>query len=441
MEKLKLDLWRTLQELTADQFNSFKWFLNERGIPKARLEKATWQDTVDLMVQRYQGPGALRQTLEVLAIISRNDLVQHLQESSSALTAVNDADAAPLRSDFERMKADVGAKLALMIQERKEKVREIQRSAELSGRSADRHIVDSERAFNVLLRAVKRSLSDLIDAINEERRTTQKQASAFTKELEQEISELANTREKMEQLSYTEDHLHLLKSFSPVTPSTNWTEVGIRPTSYGGTVGTAMKQLVAQVSAEKDKLIGKAKLNRVQEFARDVTLDPETANPYLVLSDDGKQVCYCGNPQKLPDTPGRFNTAINVLGKQSVSSGRFYFEVQVEGKSSWDLGVVKESVQRKGSINTTAANGYWTVFLRNGGEYKSSAGSLRPKRPPNKVGVFVEYDKGSVTFYDVESTNVIHTFTDCRFSERLHPFFSPGKNAGPLVITPVTFTD
>lgn len=87
MEKLEEQLWGTLQRLTKDQFQSFKWFLKKRvlegfpGIQEAPLEEAGRRETVDLMVQKYQGSGALKVTLEVLRKISRNDLVEELLEA------------------------------------------------------------------------------------------------------------------------------------------------------------------------------------------------------------------------------------------------------------------------------------------------------------------------------------------------------------------------
>ncbi|XP_062299563.1 NACHT, LRR and PYD domains-containing protein 12-like [Scomber scombrus] len=79
MEKLKEELWKTLQDLKEDEFNDFKWFLNPEGIPKADLENAARRDTVDLMVQKHQDHGALQLTKTVLEKIGRNDLVQSLQ--------------------------------------------------------------------------------------------------------------------------------------------------------------------------------------------------------------------------------------------------------------------------------------------------------------------------------------------------------------------------
>ncbi len=179
----------------------------------------------------------------------------------------------------------------------------------------------------------------------------------------------------------------------------------------------------------------------------DVTLDPDTAHPDLILSDDGKQV-RCGDiRQKLPDKPERFNKCVNVLGKEGFSSGRFYFEVQVKGKTEWDLGVARESINRKGTISLRPSNGYWSVWLRNGDEYKAGDDprvSLSLRVKPQRVGVFVDYEEGLVSFYDVESSSHIYSFTAQSFTENLYPLFCPclndgGKNSSPLIITPVNY--
>ncbi len=181
----------------------------------------------------------------------------------------------------------------------------------------------------------------------------------------------------------------------------------------------------------------------------DVTLDPDTAHPKLILSDDGKQVRDGDIRQKLPDTPERFDACVNVLGKKGFSSGRCYFEVQVQvkGKTDWTLGVARESINRKGTIRLSPSDGYWTVCQRNGDEYKACEDapvslSLRVKL--QRVGVFVDYEKGLVSFYNVESSSHIYSFTAQSFTEKLFPFFGPclndgGKNSSPLIITPVNY--
>uniref|UniRef100_A0A3B4Y2A4 B30.2/SPRY domain-containing protein n=1 Tax=Seriola lalandi dorsalis TaxID=1841481 RepID=A0A3B4Y2A4_SERLL len=183
-------------------------------------------------------------------------------------------------------------------------------------------------------------------------------------------------------------------------------------------------------------------LQSVQQFAVEVTLDTDTAHPNLILSDDGKQVHHGDVRKNLPDSPKRFNSCVNVLGKESFSSGRFYFEVQVKGKTAWTVGVAKESIDRKGDITLSPEDGFWTVWLRNGDEYKAIASpsvDLSLKMPPQKVGVFVDYEEGLVSFYDPEAADLLYSFTDCSFTEKLYPYFSPctndkGRNSAPLII-------
>ncbi|XP_045897809.1 E3 ubiquitin-protein ligase TRIM21-like, partial [Micropterus dolomieu] len=357
-------------------------------------------------------------------------------------------DVVPLKEGYEGKKAELGkteAETQQMIQKRRLKIQEIKRSVELSKEDADREIAGGVQVFSALKESVERSQAELIDTIKEKQRETEKQAEGFIKELEQEISELKKRSSEVEQLSRSEDHLHLLQrllSLNAAPPTKDWTEVSVRPPSYEGTVGRAVNQLEETLSKQMKKLL-EAELKRVQQYAVDVTLDPDTAHPALILSDDGKQV-NCGDVKKnLPDNPERFDYCPCVLVKQSFSSGRFYYEVQVKGKTDWDLGVARESINRKGKITASPQKGYWMICLRNENKYQAFADPavrLFLKSQPEKVGVFVDYEEGLVSFYDVDAAALIYSFTGCCFTEKLYPFFSPcrnngGKNSAPLIIT------
>ncbi|KAJ3583979.1 hypothetical protein NHX12_015476 [Muraenolepis orangiensis] len=188
-------------------------------------------------------------------------------------------------------------------------------------------------------------------------------------------------------------------------------------------------------------------LKRVQQYGVEVTLDPDTAHPQLILSDDGKQVHDGGVVKKLPDNPKRFTWYINVLTRQSFSSGRFYFEVQVKDKTEWRLGVTRESVNRKDDITRTTENGFWTLkFFKDKLVFNDNPAVRLPVRAEiQKVGVFVDYDAGLVSFYDVEARAHIYSATGCTFSEPPSPFLNPGlhdggRNSTPLIISPVNQT-
>ncbi|XP_056266658.1 E3 ubiquitin-protein ligase TRIM39-like, partial [Pseudoliparis swirei] len=248
----------------------------------------------------------------------------------------------------------------------------------------------------------------------------------------------------------SEDHLHLLQSVQSLNihhppPTKDWSQVSVPPASHEGTVRRAVSQLEETLSNMMKTLV-EVEMKRVQKFAVDVTLDPETAHHDLILSDDGKQVKHAQVQQpRLLNNPQRFSSRLCVLGTQKFSSEKLYYEVQVKQKSKWALGVVRESVNRKGLITPSPQNGYWTICLINGNEYIALDDPpvlLSLKSGPQKVGVFVDYEEGLVSFYDVEAAALIYSFTGCSFKEKLLPFFYPGRyhdgiNSAPLIISPV----
>ncbi|XP_078128040.1 zinc finger protein RFP-like isoform X1 [Sander vitreus] len=361
-------------------------------------------------------------------------------------------DVVPLNEGYEGKKVELwktGAEIQQMIHKKRLKIKKIKQSVDLSKNDADRKIAEGVQVFTSLKESVERGLNELINTIKEKQKTTEKQAEAFIKELEQEISELMKRSTEVEQVLRSEDHLHLLQSVQSLniqqpTPTKDWTEVSGSPSSYQGTVVKAVTQLEETLSKEMKKLI-ESELKRVQQYAVDVTLDPDTAHPELILSDDGKQVNHCDVWKTIPNSKKRFSYRTSVLGKQSFSSGRLYFEVQVKEKTKWTLGVARESINRKGDITLSTEDGYWTIWLRNGNEYKALAAPsvlLSLKSPPQKVGVFVDYEEGLVSFYDVDAAALIYSFTGCSFTEKLFPFFHTGNNEGgtnsaPLIISPV----
>ncbi|XP_059187372.1 E3 ubiquitin-protein ligase TRIM21-like [Centropristis striata] len=366
-------------------------------------------------------------------------------------------DVVPLIEEYKEKKADLGkteTEIQQMIQKRRLKIQEIKHSVDLinlSEKDADREISEGVQVFTALKESVERGQANLIETIKEKQKTTQKQAEGLIIELEQEISELQKRNTEVVQLSLSEDHFNLLQSLPSMktSPSTkDWTEVSVRPSSYEGTVVRAVAQLGETLSEEMKKLL-EAELKRVQQFAVDVTLDPDTANPALTLSGDGKQVSLGDVKKNLPENPERFSLNPCVLGKQSFSSGRFYFEVQVKGKPEWDFGVARESINRKEDIPLSPEDGYWTIWLRKRNKYKALADppvSLSLKSPPQKVGVFVDYEEGLVSFYDVDAAALLFSFPGCSFTEKLFPYFNPGlndggKNSAPLIISPVKCTE
>ncbi|KAK7938611.1 hypothetical protein WMY93_001937 [Mugilogobius chulae] len=310
-----------------------------------------------------------------------------------------------------------------MVEQRRLKLQEIQRCLELSDTEVHRERAEGLQVFTALMQSVQRRQELFLEELQEKQRLSHKRAQELVQQLEQEICELQKRSTEAEELSRSQDPLHFLQRCPALTPP-----AGLKDWSSVSFEGRSVRAVWP---------------GPLQQFAVDVTLDPVTAYPRLVLSEDLKQVHHSDEKKQLPDSPRRFNTCSCVLGKQSFSSGRFYFEVQVKDKTAWDLGVVQESVNRKGQIIVRPNYGFWCIALRNRDEYKvgiEPGVCLFPPRAPQKVGVFVDYDEGLVSFYDADSAHLLYSFTDCSFREKLFPYVNPcsnfkGSNSAPLIIT------
>ncbi|KAJ7317241.1 hypothetical protein JRQ81_003403 [Phrynocephalus forsythii] len=184
----------------------------------------------------------------------------------------------------------------------------------------------------------------------------------------------------------------------------------------------------------------------IKRLTGDLTLDPETAHPNLVLSEDRKSVKFVEQRLRdLPDSPRRFTIYPCVLATEGFTSGRHYWEVEVGEKTHWALGVCNDSVSRKGETTSLPETGYWRVRLFNGDKYAATTTPFTPlhiSTKPKRVGVFLDYEAGRLSFYNVTDRSHMYTFTDT-FSEKLWPFFYPGiragrKNTAPLILRPPT---
>ncbi|XP_058642011.1 nuclear factor 7, ovary-like [Onychostoma macrolepis] len=146
-----------------------------------------------------------------------------------------------------------------------------------------------------------------------------------------------------------------------------------------------------------------------------VILDPNTANPHLLLSDDLTSVRYSGNKQPLPDNPERFDYNYCVLGSEGFNSGTRCWDVEVKESRWWSLGVTTASNQRKGYdfFNTDV----WSVQHR-----WSDDSGFRVEQDLERVRVYLDYDRGTVSFSDPVTNTHLHTFTTS-FTDTLFPFF------------------
>ncbi|KAL7881264.1 hypothetical protein AOLI_G00081120 [Acnodon oligacanthus] len=180
------------------------------------------------------------------------------------------------------------------------------------------------------------------------------------------------------------------------------------------------------------------KMQEVIKFTP-VTLDPNTAHPDLILSDDLTSVRFT-EKQQLPDNPERFDKCVCVLGSEGFNSGTHCWEVEVGDSTVWFVGVMTESAQKKGSI--FFKSGVWFLWC-NSGKYGARSTPelftlLSVGQKLQRVRVQLDWDRGKLSFSDPLTNTHLHTFTHT-FTERVFPLVGT-RDISPVKITAVQFS-
>ncbi|XP_029287064.1 E3 ubiquitin-protein ligase TRIM39-like [Cottoperca gobio] len=370
----------------------------------------------------------------------------------------------PAKREWHIKKSQLGiaeVELTDLICERERKVEEIHNSLQEIQAVAERETHGTVCVFSKLISSLERCQAEVLEVMETSRRAAEHRAQGLLTELQEEITELRKRRTAVSQLALSEDYILFFKKFpslSTTPQAKDWSSVSVVSELTSGGILRTVNQMMERFQEEIQKLPEvcqqsssdqtvprpNPKIRRVQEYAANIILDANTAHPRLLISADGKQVRCGDRHQSLPDNPERFDRVVCVLARQGFSSGRHYWEVEVGAKTDWDLGVASCSVNRKGKISVSPAHGYWFLSLRDRTDFAfrtEPSTSLTVNLRPSRIGVYVDCDKGLVSFYNVEARLLIYTFTDL-FSDNIHAFFSPctnksGRNEAPLIICPV----
>ncbi|XP_015229116.1 PREDICTED: E3 ubiquitin-protein ligase TRIM39-like [Cyprinodon variegatus] len=350
--------------------------------------------------------------------------------------------------EFKKKMSNLGKKrseLKHLIKERAKKLEEIKQSIKVIKASSQKEIEDSWQVYAELQKMVEQSQAELVETITSRSREAERHAQELARGLENELSQLRRRSNELEAHAHTKDKVIFLQNIATLSHSpepTDWSGVNINTDLYLGTLRSSVSSLVEKFQDEIKRLYGK-ELRKVQNYASEVIMDPSTAQKNLVVSEDGQQVKYDERKSSNSEGPKRFHPALFVLAREGMHSGRHYWEVDVGRKTAWTLGVARASARRKGEIKLNPEGGFWCLWLKNG-EVKALAETRMPlmlASHPSKVGIFLDYEAGQLSFYDVKARHHLYTFKD-KFSESVYPIFSPclsqeGKNTSPLLITPV----
>ncbi|XP_017373003.1 butyrophilin-like protein 8 isoform X1 [Cebus imitator] len=188
-----------------------------------------------------------------------------------------------------------------------------------------------------------------------------------------------------------------------------------------------------QAELDRRRKCGQAELREARKHAVEVTLDPETAHPQLCVS-YLKTVTHRTALQEVPYSEKRF-TRKSVVASQSFQAGKHYWEVDMGYSTWWYVGVCRDDVDRKQKYVTLSPNnGYWVLGLKKlHFTFNPHLINLFPRIPPTRIGIFLDYEGGTISFFNINDQTLIYTLT-CRFEGLLRPYVEHKRNNGTLIV-------
>uniref|UniRef100_A0A8C8GH74 Butyrophilin subfamily 1 member A1-like n=1 Tax=Oncorhynchus tshawytscha TaxID=74940 RepID=A0A8C8GH74_ONCTS len=168
--------------------------------------------------------------------------------------------------------------------------------------------------------------------------------------------------------------------------------------------------------------------HQVKIFKENILLDEKTAHPAIRVNHGKQRAHYV----KEKDTEKPSRTHLHVFSKESFRSGQHYWEVKVKDgtaeKLSWYVGVARENVERRPTVPLTPQNGFWILSYDKGKCFHVNTDPQPPITVAKLtiVGVFLDCDRHTLSFYHVDTESLLYTFTDVKTSNYF-PLLSPGQ--------------
>ncbi|XP_033475052.2 E3 ubiquitin-protein ligase TRIM35-like [Epinephelus lanceolatus] len=307
------------------------------------------------------------------------------------------------------------------LQDKRDKYKQVEETYNEVIQHSKKQLLSTERQiraeFNKLQQFLKEEEESRLAALREEEEQKEKIISREMEMIEEQISSLSHSICAVEE--------ELQKHKVPFLSSYKATQSRARVQC-----SLSDPQLVSGALIDVAKHLGNLSF-RVWEKMKDkvhfspVILDPNTANPWLYLSDDLTSVRNGDTEQQLPDNPERHTKYATVLGSEGFSSGKHSWEVELGDHPYWFVGLAKESADRKGEQIHSPKDGTWCL-KHHSGIYGDVVGkTVTVKKSLQRIRVQLDYDRGEVSFYDPEDMTHICTHRDT-FTEKLFPWFNIG---------------
>ncbi|XP_056277331.1 tripartite motif-containing protein 16-like isoform X1 [Pseudoliparis swirei] len=360
----------------------------------------------------------------------------------------------------ERQRELEGSRLNIQqrIQDREKDLKLLHQEVEALNLSADKTVEDSEKIFTELIRLMENRSSDVKQQVRSRQRTEVSRVQELQEKLEQEITELKRNEAELKLLSHTED----LKQFYPLlhTPhchhaeSTHSSGIDIRPLRHFEDVTAAVSEVrdklqdvlgdkwtnVSLAVTEVDVLLSPSQAEPETRagflrYSCDITLDPNTANTRLLLSDGNRKATLMSKEQSYSSHSERFTTRWQVLSRESLT-GRCYWEVKWRGGVY--VAVSYKNISRTGSMDECGFgynNKSWALRCDNDSFIFLHNKVQTPVSGPqsSRLGVYLDHRAGVLSFYSVSDTMTLLHRVQTTFTQPLYAglwlFYSHGVTA------------
>ncbi|XP_014860776.1 PREDICTED: tripartite motif-containing protein 16-like [Poecilia mexicana] len=334
-------------------------------------------------------------------------------------------------------------KVQQRIQDQEKDVKLLQQEVETINVSADKAVEDSEKIFTELIRLLQERSSEVKQQIRSQQETEVSRVKDVQEKLEQEITELKRKDAELEQLSHTEDHTQFLLNY-PSLPalreSTHSSSINIRPLRHFEDVRKALsdakrdlenllteiKSNISLTVSKVDVLLPEPEPKTRADFLKDsqeITLDPNTANKFLLLSDRNRKVTLMKQQQPYEDHPERFTYFCEVLSRQSLT-GHSYWEVEWKG-GEIEVAVTYKNISRTGTSEKCGfgLNGRSWALHCDANSYSYSYNNVKtPVSGPvsSRVGVYLNYKLGVLCFYSISKKMTLLHRVQTTFTQPLY---------------------
>ncbi|KAM4527918.1 tripartite motif-containing protein 16-like [Odontesthes bonariensis] len=365
--------------------------------------------------------------------------------------------AAAERTERQRELEGSRQQIQQRIQDAEKDVKLLQQELEAIHQSADKTEEHSQKIFSQLIRLLQKRSSDVKQQIRSQQEAEGSRVKELQEKLEQEITELKRKDAELKQLSHTEDHsqfLHSCPSVAALRGATHSSSIQIRPLRHFEDVTAAVSELRdklqdilreewANISlrvAEVDVLLSEPQPEPTSRagflrYSCGITLDPNTANRKLLLSEGNRKVTVMKHLQSYSDHPDRFTGWCQVLSRESLT-GRCYWEVEMGGR---DVGVAVayKNISRAGG-GTECRFGFndksWSLECYSNSStfrYNNIRTSISGPRA-SRVGVYLDHRAGILSFYSVSGTMTLLHRVQTTFTQPLCAgiwLYYPGDSA------------